>query len=160
MTLVFNGTSYTFTEFNNTLYSENQYGQKGRRLDIRTNINGKTIVFSVSNWDWQNPPAEGVIEKKYSTISFSAPGSQCMEIDGYDFCDAGLVTYYPTGNLSQPYISMEEDYPGFVQITDCNTQTKKVSGTIDAKLVDFFEVNTDTFTVTGTFTDLCYRVLN
>ena len=62
-----NGVLFTVTSFNNTLEEVVEEGEVARRLDIRGEVDGGTLFVSISNWDWQNPPANGVLEKSYDT---------------------------------------------------------------------------------------------
>lgn len=152
ITINWNGTSVPNEDgFNNTLF-EQQFGeQMARRLDLRTNVDGGTFILSVSNMEWQNPPSDGVLEKIYYTNPFD-PRSACKDINGNEYCDEGLASYIKG---AEQYYSDEVN--GTITITSCDNVNKVVSGTYDVTIIEFFEE--DTITVSGAFTDLCYRNL-
>jgi len=155
MSVNFAGSNSTHTAFNNTLLKQQSNGQDARRLDLRTNIANGTLVLSVSNWDFQNPPENGVLVKSYTTLDFG-PGMSCTNISGFDFCDGALVTYVELSSGTS-YFSVGESSGGFVDIDVCDANNKIVSGTFSDILVDF--INEDTIEVSGTFSNLCYTVL-
>ena len=44
-------TEFTVTEINNTLKSEIELGQSGKRLDIRGVVDGGTLIVTISIWN-------------------------------------------------------------------------------------------------------------
>ena len=158
MTVVMNGVTYEQTKFNNTLLSETQAGQKGKRLDLRTTLNGGTFVVTISNWDWQNPPKAGVLSKTYD-IETEGYYTQCKDIGDINFCDGALGSYIL--NVMKQYMTYDAPYDsatGFIRIDKCDAANKKVSGAFDFVAEDLFEG--DTIAFHGTFKDLVYRVIN
>jgi len=63
MSVTFRGTNSAPSNFNNTLLNVTQNGLVARRFDLRTIVSNGILILSISNWDWQNPPDEGVKEK-------------------------------------------------------------------------------------------------
>jgi len=162
MTIEIDSVSQTPTNFstNNTLISVEEYGEMGRRFDIRANIGSDQLIISASNWDFQNPPAGGILTKTYDTNTSGGTGpNQYCEVRQVTFCDGGLATYISNGtnHVSQ---SMSSEPTGAITITQNNTVDKTISGTIDVKVIDFIQQNAQPIRITGTFTDLPYRVLN
>jgi len=158
MEVLFEDTVYAPVSFNNSLFFETGNGQPRRRLDIRTTVKGNTVILSVYNWDWQNPPQDGVLAKIYSTLTTNTSGNDCATIDSMLYCEFAEVTFLDSANGSHVYVSMKESYAGFVEITEFDNVTKRFSGTFDAKLTSFLGTEPDTVSISGTFTDLCYLV--
>ena len=95
MTIEIDGVAQTTTGFNNTLISLTQNGEVGRRLDLRANIGSDMLIITVSNWDFQNPPNDGVLTKIYetNTIGNLTTNKVCTTRPTGNFCDGGLGTY-------------------------------------------------------------------
>jgi len=154
MSFTKNGTAFTCTSFNNTLLIQSGTGQQGRRLDIRGSFdNGKTLIVSVSNCDWQNPPVNGVLVKLYDT-RLGGPNAECQDIDGTTYCDGALGTYMLTS--STYHMTISDEIEGSVTITSCNATEKKVSGSFSFITSDFGETVFDT--IQGTFANQVYVV--
>ena len=162
MTLTLDSVSHSITAFNNTLYKEVQFGEAGRRLDIRVNVDGGTLVISVSNWDWQMPPENGILLKTYDTgdlgndSTLVGPNTQCKSGSFADYCDAGMGTFI-IGNqqFSSEFV---EGIPGWISITNNDATNLTVSGLFEFTAVDLFTEEEKTFK--GNFLNLPYTVLN
>lgn len=151
MTLSIDGVNQTITGFNNSLIISEDGVLSSRRMDIRASIGSKTMFLTVSNMDWQNPPANGILAKTYNT---DYTGADCREYDGINYCDGMLGTYIV--NDSTFYSSGEESIPGYITITSIDGTNRKVSGNFSFKVIEAFQV--DTLIVTGSFTNQCYTV--
>lgn len=159
MTVIKDGVSFTIDATNNTLVGETQQGQDGRRLDIRCNVDGGTLIIAVSNWDFQNPPVDGIVQKVYGTNEDGVgSNSVCMDSNGFTFCDGGLVTYL-VGTDSYVSESLEDPAEGTITITGNDATNKTVSGTFNVIVGKFGTLTPEEITFTGTFTDIPYRVL-
>lgn len=162
MTLSIDGVAQTPTNFStsNTLLHLEQYGEAARRLDIRATIGNATLILSTSNWDFQNPPTNGMLIKTYdtNTESGTGPNQTCRVNNSITYCDGGLVTYMTNGRnfVSQ---NIDNEPTGAIVIAQNNTVDKTISGTFDFKVKDFLQPNAQPVHMTGTFTDLPYRVL-
>ena len=155
MTVEKDGVSFTITEFNNSLLGEQQLTEFGRRLDLRANVDGGTLVISVSNWDFQNPPEDGIITKTYDTnTDFEGTHEVCKETANASFCDGGMGTYIIGGTnyISEGFNSQPE---GEIIITENDPVALTVSGTFDFEVFDLFGQG-DLIHFKGTFTDLKY----
>ncbi len=154
MSFKVNGINYTATSFNNTLISASQGGQQGKRLDIRGSFDsGKTLILTVSNWNWQNPPANGILVKKYDTQTIG-PNTSCQDIGGATYCDGALGTYLLS--MSDYHMTFSDTIQGYVQITSCDAANKKVSGSFSFITSDISETIFDT--IQGTFANQVYTV--
>lgn len=151
-----NGTSYTITDFTNTLLSQPQGGQTGRRLDLRGDVDGGTLILSIANWDWQNPPENGILEKTYDTNEdFEVgPNAQCMDINGGTYCDTGLGTYLVSNSTTYTSEGIEDESFGSITIIENDPSEKTVSGNFDFTVIEFFTEEKITFK--GTFSNLKY----
>ena len=153
------GVEFTAESFNNTLLSEQQGNEVGRRLDLRCQIDGGTFIISVANWDWQNPPENGVLEKIYDTNVDSdnnngiGPNAECMDDGSFTYCDSGLVTYLVGTNT---YFSdfLDDEPIGQIVIESNDAANKTVSGSFDVVVGDL--LGTQKFTFKGTFSNLNY----
>ncbi len=150
MTVNIDGKNYTPSGFANTLIITEKEGYGIRRLDIRTNVNGGTLVLTISNWDWQNPPTNGVVNKVYEN---ELEKNSCKIVDGHELCDEMLGTFAVSN--TEVYMTGVE-LPGNISISKVNTTNGTVSGTYNFTVEDF---NDKQMTFSGTFTDQCYKVI-
>lgn len=148
-----NDTDYTISEFNNTLLEVEQAGNMGRRLDIRFEVDGGTLILSVSNWSWQNPPEDGIVSKTYVTNSNGNISSNTACSGG--LCDGGLGTYSFNGGA---YYSegITEEGEGQITISSNDTEKKEISGSVEIIVKNFALEEKVAFK--GTFKNLPYSV--
>jgi len=153
-----NGVEYTVKTFNNTFIQEVQEGYKGRRLDLRCNVDGGTFIVSVSNWDWQNPPTNGILVKAYDTdaAAISGKNTQCKEYPDATLCDAGLGSYFLSGGNNIYMTNGAAD--GTITVTANDATNRRISGSFKFTTFDFFYE--DSIRFEGTFTNLTYKPLN
>lgn len=157
MTVIKDGVSHDILVTNNTLVSAIQSGREGRRLDIRCNVDGGLLVLTVSNWDFQNPPVDGVLEKTYVTNGEESD-SDCLSESGFTFCDGGGATYLVDGT-NVIFTSEVTGAPkGEIRISKVNESEKTVSGTFDLTTTEFASSGSS-FTFSGSFTNLSYLVM-
>lgn len=142
-----------------------EYDHEGRSLNL-TAAKGFTQMLSiaVSNWDFQNPPAEGVLTGEYDA-SFDMentdtdnPLSDCLELTGENagvmLCDGALVTLIKNDNVW--FSAYDGAADATVTITKCANHT--VSGTFSAKVADFD--GADEQMITGSFSNVKYSVID
>lgn len=147
------------------LQYEIQYDHEGRGLYI-TAAKGMDQMLSVavSNWDYQNPPDEGVLEKEYDTTfdveetSEDHPLSDCLVLsgdnEGVTLCDGGLISLI---SGSEMYTSVfDGNTNGSITITSCNAAKHTISGTFQATVADFD--GAQQFEIAGSFTNVKYLV--
>jgi hypothetical protein len=159
MAVELNDSSYIPSSTRNALYIEDNAAQVATRLDIRVTVDTGTIIISVINRNWQNPPKNGVLIKSYDNPTVNADGPACDTINSIAYCDGYSVIFLPGGNAAAPYENITEGYPGFVQVSECNVSKRTVSGSFDVKMFRIFATSSDTIYLSGTFSDLCYSVL-
>lgn len=161
MTLEIDGMAQTITSFNNTLLFLQQHGEDGRRMDLRANIGSDMLILSVSNWDLQNPPTDGILTKIYDTNTNGNIGSHqsCTMRPAGNLCDSGLGTYI-VGGANQMSMNIQNEPEGSITFSQNNTTDKTVSGTFDFMVVHVTQPNAQPVHITGSFTDLSYTLLN
>lgn len=161
MTIELDGVAQTTTGFNNTLLFLQQNGEDGRRLDLRANIGSNMFILSASNWDFQNPPADGILSKIYetNTVNNTPIYRSCTMRPAGNLCDAGLATYTANG-LTYMSGNIAGEPMGSFTITQNNTTDKTVTGTFDIKVVNLIQPSSTPLHFTGSFSDLSYTVLN
>jgi hypothetical protein len=118
-------------------------------------IHGKdqfsSVNFAALVWDWQNPPANGVLVKDYS-FQWQGPDQECT--DTKSACDGASLTYY----LNSKGFSANLNNLGnsYAKITKCDPAQKIVSG-------EFFVVvkelgGEEQQQLTGSFTNIKYAI--
>ena len=144
------------------LRSEIQHDHEGRALNITAVVkNNKTLSVAVSNWDFQNPPANGVLTGEYdATWDFENteeenPFANCLSLEGgVTLCDGGLVSLISEGNFYTSVFDGPTD--ATITISKCDASKRTVSGSFTAKIAGFDGVHQ--YTVTGNFENLAYIV--
>lgn len=139
------------------IYSE-ESGHESRSLNITGSLNnGDLFTIQIANWDFQNPPKDGFIKKKYYNIFEGEDGieaAECIEVDEVTLCDAAAVTYMVDGD--DIYTSaFDEDLAGFVEVTA--SKGKKISGNFDVIVTGFS--NEVDIRATGTFKNVGYAII-
>lgn len=152
-----NGVTFEGENINNTLIITSQGDQGARRLDLRCDIDGGTFILSISNWEFQNPPADGVIVKSYNTNTEMGPDTDCESINGTTYCDEALVTFLIGQEVFISELNDLEDI-GDITITSNDASNLEVSGTFDVLLRNFNSQDEEYMTYTGTFTNVSYSV--
>lgn len=163
MSVEIDGTAQTATNFNNTLIKVQQNGEDGRRLDLRANIGSDMLIISVSNWDFQNPPTDGILTKVYDTNTTAygglGPNKSCTTRPAGNLCDSGLGTY-TIGSATWMSENMPNEPRGTITITANDDANKTVSGTFDFKVVEVSNPNNTPKHFTGSFSNMSYTVIN
>ena len=75
-----NGEEFTVVDFDVGLVEDNQSSARtSTNLLINGEIDGGTLSINLLNWDFQNPPTDGILVKEY-TINATGPGlnAQCL----------------------------------------------------------------------------------
>jgi hypothetical protein len=130
-----NGAVETGTSFNNTLLKATSGGVTGKRMDIRaTDAEGRQLIITFNDLS-TGVNGDGISTDPYIPFDEVTTGTE----------NSFLFTIIE-GSLSYSFID------GTLDITSCDANTKKISGT--------FSFSDDDFQVTsGSFTDMCYTVL-
>ncbi len=155
------GTSQKVQVTSGVLLSEIQYGHEGRALYITAvSENHKTLSVGVSNWDFQNPPDNGILTGEYNaTFDFENtqeenPFGDCLAVEGATLCDGGLVTLIEDNNSY--FSAFDGATDATITITKCDAGKRTVSGTFSAKVASFDGVQQ--YTIAGSFDNLTYLV--
>lgn len=162
MTLTIDGEKEKVVTINGVLAFEEQYEHEGRGLNLTGVLsNGDYVVVSVSNWDFQSPPTNGVIEKTYYNVFDGGEGMEsatCLDLDDgiTSLCDGGLFTYLIEGEAEIYTSAFDEDVNGYIEITDNNSKNKKISGNFDLVVVGIG--NEVEHRMTGSFKNVNYFV--
>ena len=163
LTYTLDGESQNIQAVSGILQSQIEHNHEGRALNINAVVgNGQTLSIAVSNWDFQNPPDNGVLTGEYdATWDFEDtetenPFANCLSLDGgVTLCDGGLVSLI---SASKFYTSVfDGNTEASITISKCDAPNRTVSGTFSAIISEFDGV--EQFTITGSFTNVKYIVL-
>jgi hypothetical protein len=135
ITLSIDGASKSATISSSILLVETT-GNKGRSLGVNALEGSNLLILSISNWDFQNPPADGILVKTYYDNSNPSPNpkSTCIQVNSTALCDNALVTYLIGTDY---YSSIGYDGPAYesiIKITANDATAKKISGEYDFKV--------------------------
>jgi hypothetical protein len=146
-----------------SLQFETQYDHQGRSLNITAAAGtSKLLSVVVSNWDYQNPPDNGILTKTYdATFDFETETENdlatCLELTGVNegvfLCDGALVTYI--GNSDIYFSAFDGNTEASVTITGCNPSKRTISGSFMAKIQNF---DSNELTVSGEFKNVKYSI--
>ncbi|HEX6225473.1 MAG TPA: hypothetical protein VFZ52_13745 [Chryseolinea sp.] len=130
-----NGDQETGSSFNNTLVKASNAGTDGKRMDIRaTDAEGRQLIISFTDLS-TGTEGNGVSTDAYIPIDDVTTGTE----------NTFLFTIIE-GGISYPFTD------GTLDITSCDANAKKVSGTFSFSDGEFEVTN-------GSFTNMCYTVL-
>ena len=156
------GVSQNVRGISGVLRSDLQYNHEGRALNITAVTNDyKTLSVLVSNWDFQNPPENGILTGEYdATFDYQRtdvenPFGECLQLEGnVMLCDGGLVSLISGSDF---YTSaFDWNTAATITISKCDASKRTVSGTFSAKVAGFDGVQQ--YTMAGSFENLNYIV--
>jgi hypothetical protein len=150
VTLTVDGVSKTAT-FSSSQLKVETTGYKGRSIVVNLLEGSNLILITVSNWDYQNPPADGVLVKTY--YDPTSPKSTCKTLGITALCDSGTVNYSSGLDF---YSSIFYDGPAYentVKITANDASAKRISGEFDMKVQ---MTSTEVKTLKGKFENVPY----
>lgn len=158
LTLNIDGTNIKITTVTGLLIFSDESGHEARTLNLTgLTKNGDYLSIQVTNWDFQNPPTNGLVVKKYYNLFGGEEGiesADCLEVGDVTLCDAGVVTFIPDAEDEIYTSAFDEDVEGVIEITA--SKGKKVSGTFDVILTGFS--NETDIHAKGTFKNVGYRI--
>lgn len=146
------------------IQTEILYDHTKQALVISVNNSfSEMATLTVTNWDFQNPPENGVLEKVYDATYDSEQGEspgpliECMALTGdnagISLCDGGLVTLMIGGEL---YTSIFiENEASTITISEVSPEKKSVSGSFDVKVQN---TTGEELKLVGTFANVKYTV--
>lgn len=130
-------------------------GQASHTLRIAGKVNEDSISLSVSNWEFQEPPDNAIITKKYFNV-YSDNEELCRQASSnVRVCEGVLIKYMEGDKLFTTF--SKDDATIILDITKCDGN--KVSGSFDIEMENIDD-NDETRTIKGEFTDLKYTVRN
>ena len=146
-TATVNGTAFTGSTYQNTLVRTTQSGTKVKRLDIRaTAADGKVVILTVTN-------LEGAANGKCMKVDtyYNDPTQNYSNSAGYE----GIIGTYMLNSTTVAGQTMPvPGSQGSITISSCDETNAQVSGTFN------FTTSTlgggSAYTITGTFTNMCY----
>lgn len=154
--LKMDGVPYNAICFTNTLLYISDSLMNSRRLDIIISFKGgQKLTLSVQNFDFQNPPADGILAKKYD-VDLLGSNSDQISINGITYTDVATGTYVPYTPLM--YVTSTTDTSGYITINICKTDIKTVSGSFGFKVSN--PDNTVPISFIGTFENQKYTIIN
>ena len=158
MTLTIDDVKVKITTVTGVLIFSDESGHEARTLNLTGVTNhGDYLSIQVTNWDFQSPPVNGLVAKKYYNLFDGEEGiesADCLEVGDVTLCDAGLVTFMPDAEEEIYTSAFDEDIAGVIEIT--SSKGKKVSGTFDVILTGFS--NEVDLHAKGTFKNVGYFI--
>jgi hypothetical protein len=163
-TYTVDGKSQNIEVITGLLQSEIQFEHKEQTLIIGvSNSLSRVINIRVSNWDFQTPPENGILEGEYDAtfdseqMNGSNPLGECLALSGDNagvtLCDGGLVTFTLNGDV---YTStFDGNTGGTITIEESNPEKHSVTGTFSTKVKNFDGTE---LTIAGAFTNVKYVV--
>lgn len=164
LTYTIDGQSQPVQTVTGVLMSEIQYDREGRSLNI-TAAQGldQLLSVAVSNWDFQNPPDNGILTGEYDATldeenTEDNPLAECLALSGDNegiyLCAVGLISMVSGQDL---YFSVfDGPTDATIVITSCDPGKRTVSGTFQGKIgtIDGETIKT----ISGSFTNVKYTV--
>lgn len=146
------------------IQTEIQYDHKKQTLTMSaSNSFAEIITVSVSNWDFQTPPENGLLEKEYDATydeeqgESNSPHIQCIDLTGANagvtICDGGIVTFTQDSKLYTSIFTGNEN--GTITITKCDPEQKSISGSFAVQVQ--YAIG-QKLKLAGTFTNVKYTV--
>ncbi|HEU5292204.1 MAG TPA: hypothetical protein VFU05_16255 [Cyclobacteriaceae bacterium] len=146
------------------LQTKVEYSHKQQSLTISaSNSFSEMVTITVTNWDFQNPPENGVLEKKYDATydaelgENQSPYVECIDLtgpnQGTSLCDGAVVTFTMDGELYTSIFIGNED--GTVTISESDPVNKSISGSFDVHVQQSIGKKVK---LSGTFTNVKYTV--
>jgi hypothetical protein len=162
MTLEIDGvpSTATISNIDNSMIFRTQLDYNARDLRIEALIDGvHKLRIVITNWDFQNPPENGIKVKTYNTNTnvIQGPDQECASSGNWWPCDKASVLFSRYGyNYSSE--SIENEPNGQVTITDSDTNELMVSGNFDFLVL--LPNSQEKLRMTGTFTNQKYAILD
>jgi len=141
LSVTINGNEWIASDFNNTLLISNSLGTASKRLDIRA-INKHNKILDISVTDLTT-----VDSCMSASATYTAFGDIVIDTE-----NTFLFTYLDAnGN------TLAQAVDGTLDITNCDEANTTVSGTFTFEGL-YYDSN-DFIGVSGTFSDVCYRII-
>jgi hypothetical protein len=157
------GKSASVEHVSASLHSNPRGAHEGRSLNLIFLKVGvfKSLYVDVSNWDFQNPPDNGVLTGEYDAAwdyentQEENPLANCLSTDdGLTLCDGGLVKLFLENDF---YSSVfDGNTSATITISKCDPSSRTVSGTFNVKVG--LSDGSVQHTVTGSFDNVEYTI--
>lgn len=127
-------------------------------IAVTAKLNGDYFTFNFSCWEFEKPPANGVILRTYDFGSpnqdtIDLPNTTCLQEDGAYYCDLSVATHYlPGGSFNNTAIY--EGHAGTLTITQNILKERSISGNFAFKAIN--AVTEDTVSYSGSFSGIVY----
>jgi hypothetical protein len=158
ITLTINDKSESVT-FSSALLQVESTGNKGRSLVINASSGVKLLNIAISCWEYQGPPADGMVIKTYYDITSTLGLSKatCKQVGAETLCDTNLVTWVSSldssTGLYMAGIYDGPEYESIVKVTSNDAGAKRISGEFDVKVQNG---SGDVLTLKGKFSNISY----
>ena len=144
------------------LQSEKQYDHEESSLKVNvSNSTSQMVTISISNWDFQNPPKDAILEGEYDAtfdiegMDQANPNGECLALTGSNagvtLCSGGAITYTLQGEVYTSTFDGNTE----ATITITKSTKRKISGSFTATLEN---LSGEQLTVSGTFKNVKYEV--
>lgn len=122
-----------------------------------SNAAGDQLLLDIRNYVPQNHPENEVITKIYDTDGVG-PNTECnLGPDGNNYCDNAGAGYSISETLLYDTYNHESINPGKIEITSCNGESLKVSGTFEFEVEEYIGAD-DNLIIKGSFSNIPYVV--
>lgn len=141
-----------------------QFDHQEQSLTISvSNSFSEMATIKVTNWDFQNPPEDGILEDVYDATynaeqgENNSPYVECIDLTGANagksLCSSGVVTFTMDGELYTSIFTGNEE--GTITITECDTKNLSVSGSFSVKVQESVGKK---LKLSGTFSNVKYTI--
>lgn len=146
------------SEFNNVLIGISSGSEDGRIFSIRTTIDEAPFLLNIVNWNWQQPPFNGILPKRYDANTQGNTGSNtsCQAVGSSLLCDSASGSY-EIDSVSYFTQSFDGASAGTITITEVNGGQQTISGAFEITMQA--EGRPDRLTFSGGFNRIPYFVL-
>ena len=157
-----NGVTYSIDSYYNSVSKVTENGNTQTYLHIRGGLDDGHLVLEVSNWDWQNPPENGILTKTYDTNNEVrgnnadvGPNTDCTLEDEIFYCDRSEGLFI-IGEYTYATAYVEDGDRGRIQILENDTINQTVSGSFEFVTYSYWTKEYISFD--GTFENLEYVI--
>jgi hypothetical protein len=132
-------------------------GEQERAISINAAAGSDLLILNVSNWGYQNPPANGLLIKTYFSLFDDAGRAKatCLQKGITSYCDSNLITYLEGSTFYSSGFYTGDPYETTIKVTANDSAKKTISGEYDAKVQS---TSGTVLILKGKFTNVSYLV--
>lgn len=132
-------------------------GEQERAISINATAGSDLLILNVSNWGYQNPPANGLVIKTYYSLFDDAGRAKatCLQKGITSYCDSNLITYLSGTTYYSSGFYTGTPYETIIKVTANDPAKKTISGEYDTKVQT---TSGTVLTLKGKFTNVSYFV--